>query len=64
MQLSIYIDEKLIETMRIPAGNIPINELMSELRKKYASLLKESSTHRFVLEEVPSRINEFRSLMG
>jgi len=63
MQLSIYIDEKLVETIRIPAGHVSVKKLMEDFRKKYADRLKQSDNYRFALENVPSQMNDFQSLL-
>ena len=63
MKLSLYIDEKKVEAIDLPIGKTNLMELMAELRKRYADLLKNSGSHSFYIENVPSSINNFQPLV-
>jgi hypothetical protein len=62
MQLVFYVDDKKVDSITVTSSYINISRLMDDMRNKHAELLKQSKEHKFMLEHVPSAINDFRSL--
>lgn len=65
MRLIMYVDGKEVDAVDLPRLRVSLSELMEDLKTKHKELLKEKgAVVEFVLENVPSRINFFRSLVN
>ena len=63
MRFVMYLNEKPVDAIEIPAGKIKISALIETMKNKHRELLKETEIEPvFTIEHVPSRINDFQSL--